>query len=419
MNWFHSLSFKRKLQIGCYAIVLAFSLVMLLALSFAGVALVKTLLFLAVLIAGSYPLIHRLERELTSSIEDVSNLALGIAKGDFSARVEVNSTDTLGELSRSFNKMMDKLKEILQETSIIARHVADSSREMNRKNNDMEIVMNQVNVSAQELAAGANQISEEISSVSIATKDIENKVVNYARSTREMNERSETMRHLVEQGKAAVNSQSQGMKRNVEATATVASTIERLAEQAAGISNITKAISEIAEQTNLLSLNASIEAARAGEHGLGFAVVAQEVRKLAEEASKSTKEVFTLVRHIEEGIRHAVASIATNEDIVRNQTVLIGETERIFTHIVDGMQFVSGQIHSFVAESDQMLESAQQISQTMENISAITEQSAAGTQEVSASMNEQIAAVKETVQQSEQMNRMVTKLQQTIQIFKL
>jgi methyl-accepting chemotaxis protein len=283
----------------------------------------------------------------------------------------------------------------------------------------MEIVMKQVNVSAQELAAGANQISEEISSVSIATKDIENKVVDYARSTREMSERSETMRQLVEQGKTAVNSQSQGMKRNVEATTTVASTIERLAEQAAGISNITKVISEIAEQTNLLSLNASIEAARAGEHGLGFAVVAQEVRKLAEEASKSTKEVFSLVRHIEEGIRHAVASIATNEDIVRNQTVLIGETERIFNHIVDGMQFVTEKIHSFVSESDQMLESAQQISQTMENISAITEQSAAGTQEVSASMNEQIAAVRETVQQSEQMNQMVTKLQQTIQIFKL
>ncbi|MCC2686223.1 MAG: chemotaxis protein [Paenibacillaceae bacterium] len=419
MNWFHSLSFKRKLQIGCYSIVLAFSIVMLLALSFAGVALVKTLLLLAVLIAGSYPLINRLERALTSSIEDVSNLALGIAKGDFSARVEVNSTDTLGELCRSFNKMMDKLKEILQETSNIARHVSESSREMNRKNNDMQIVMNQVNVSAQELAAGANQISEEISSVSIATKDIENKVVNYARSTREMSERSETMRQLVDQGKNAVNSQNQGMKRNVEASATVASTIERLAEQTAGISNITKAISEIAEQTNLLSLNASIEAARAGEHGLGFAVVAQEVRKLAEEASKSTKEVFTLVRHIEEGIQQAVASITTNEEIVRNQTVLIGETERIFTHIVDGIQFIAGQIHSFVSESDQMLESAQQISQTMENISAITEQSAAGTQEVSASMNEQIAAVKEMVQQSEQMTQMVSKLQQTVQIFKL
>ncbi|KPV59026.1 chemotaxis protein, partial [Paenibacillus sp. A3] len=163
----------------------------------------------------------------------------------------------------------------------------------------------------------------------------------------------------------------------------------------------------------------SIEAARAGEHGKGFAVVAQEVRKLAEEATASTKEVFGLVRSIEQGIKHALASMAENEQIVAEQTKLIGETERVFAEIVSSVRFISEQIAAFADGTEQMLAGAKHISATMENISAITQQSAAGTEEVSASMIDQISAVQAIVAQSEEMTKLVTKLQQTMSIFKL
>lgn len=208
------------------------------------------------------------------------------------------------------------------------------------------------------------------------------------------------------------------MKRNVEATARVSDTIRTLAEQTAGISKITKAISEIAEQTNLLSLNASIEAARAGEQGRGFAVVAQEVRKLAEEATTQTREVFGLVTAIESGIRQALSHIEVNEEAVGRQTELIRDTEAVFSDIVNAVRFISDRIGQFAGESDSMLAGARQISATMENISAITEQSAAGTEEVSAAMNEQISGVLEMVTRCEQMTRSVKQLEQTIQIFK-
>ncbi|WP_346010367.1 HAMP domain-containing methyl-accepting chemotaxis protein [Paenibacillus sp. SYP-B3998] len=350
---------------------------------------------------------------------ELSRIALNISKGDFSQKVAVTSDDTLGQLGQSFNKMIDKLRDILRDTGSISKQVFQTSRDIYTKNESFRTVLEQVSISAHELASGAGQISEEVSGVSITTKNIESKVVTYSGSAKEMKTRSDQMMALVEKGRTSVESQGAGMKRNVEVTQQVSETINLLAQQAAGISSVTRSISEIAEQTNLLSLNASIEAARAGEHGRGFAVVAQEVRKLAEESTSLTREVFGFVKSIEQGIRDAIHSIQVNEDVVKKQTLLIDQTEIVFAEIVGSVGFISEEITRFAEESEQMLTSSEQIASAMENISAITEQSAAGTQEVSASMNEQIATVKGIVIQAEEMTRVVTQLQQTIQIFKL
>ncbi|MFC3770295.1 methyl-accepting chemotaxis protein [Paenibacillus sp. GCM10012303] len=419
MNVFHNLSFKRKLQLGCYTIVAVFSLLTLVFASMSDVSLVSSLLILLVLIGASIPFISFLERALTGPIESISRVALNIAKGDFSMKVQVDSNDALGELGKTFNQMIDKLRGILNETTTITRSVVDTSREGSDKNRQLKDVMTQVTQSANELASGSSKISEEITYISSAIKDIEVKVTVYTGSTKEMNDKSEAMIRLVEQGQRAVVSQGEGMKRNVEATATVSETMDRLAEQAKGISRITKTISEIAEQTNLLSLNASIEAARAGEHGKGFAVVAQEVRQLAEEATSSTKEVFGLVRSIDDGIELALRQMADNQEIVQMQTTLIHETEAIFAQIVVSIEYIAETIAQFARESDRMLESASLVSATMENIAAITEQSAAGTEQVSASMNDQISVVDALVTQSERLMQTAGQLQRTIQIFKI
>lgn len=418
MNGLGALSFQKKLLVGCYVLVIVFSIAVL-GFSFSAGQPVLGIISVLALLGLSYPYIRWLERQLTDQIESMSRIALNIAKGDFSDKVAVTSNDALGELGQAFNQMIDKLRGILRETTEISKTVADSSRESFTKNQSLKEVLGQVTVSAGELAAGANQISEEVSRVSVSVKDIETKVTEYTQSTRDMNETSEQMVQWVDRGRRSVESQSEGMRHNVEATSRVSDAIDQLAKQAAGISKVTQTISDIAEQTNLLSLNASIEAARAGEHGRGFAVVAQEVRKLAEESAASTKEVFQLVKHIEQGIQETLRNIQTNEEVVDAQQSLIVETERVFKQIVESVEFISARISRFASESDHMLHSAQQISATMENISAITEESAAGTQEVSAAMNEQIATVDAMVGQAERMAQMATHLQRTVQIFKL
>jgi len=419
MQWYQSLSIRNKLLVGCYAIVALFSVLLLAALLMTGGSLVLGLVVIVLTAIVTLPLVKLVERALTSSIDEMTSIAFSIAKGDFTHKVDVSSSASLGELGHSFNSMIDKLRDILKETSNISRIVNDTSRNIFDKNHQLKQVMEQVAASAGELATGANEISEDVSDMADSIHDIESKVGAYAHSTKQMNERSDQTLALVEQGRQAVESQSNGMRRNEEATSQVSAAIQDLARKAEGISAITRTISDLAEQTNLLSLNASIEAARAGEHGRGFAIVAQEVRKLAEESTASTKEVFLLVRSIDQGVKQAIQNIQVNEEVVFHQAEMLQQSERIFAEIISSVQFITKQIYQFSSESDEMLESAQKIAGAIQNISAITQQSAAGTEQVSASMNEQIASVQAVAEETERMQQVVMQLQRTISIFKV
>ncbi|REE92862.1 methyl-accepting chemotaxis protein [Paenibacillus taihuensis] len=419
MQWFHSMSIRNKLLTGCYTIVAIFAIALILGLLLTGGSLILGLVIIVIAAAVTFPLVRVIETALTSSIDEMTSIAFGIAKGDFTQKVDVSSSASLGELGHSFNSMVDKLREILKETSNIARVVNDTSRSIFDKNINLKQVMEQVATSAGELATGANTISEDVSDMADSIRDIENKVTTYAHSTKEMNKRSEQTISLVERGRQAVESQAAGMSRNVEATQQVAEAIEELARKADGISAITRTISDLAEQTNLLSLNASIEAARAGEHGRGFAVVAQEVRKLAEESTASTKEIHTLVRSIDQGVKQAIQNIKVNEEVVQLQMKMLRDSELVFTELVTSVQFITEQIAEFSSESDQMMEGARKISGAIQNISAITQQSAAGTEQVSASMNEQMGSVQAVVTETEKMQQIVMQLQRTMSIFKV
>lgn len=417
MNRLQALSFSQKLMVGCYSLVGIFSLALIIIAAMNG-RIGMGIITAAVLAGASFPFIRFLERVLTEPITDISRIALNVAKGDFTTRVTVTSNDSLGELGRSFNQMIDKLKDILNDTSSIAKHVSETGRDIHQKNQNLKDVFSQVSTSTNELATGANQISEDVADISASLKSIETMVTTLVESTKQMNDHSAKTMALVEKGRSAVDSQAEGMANNIEATQNVARTIDELAKSASGISKITRTISEIAEQTNLLSLNASIEAARAGEHGKGFAVVAQEVRNLAEESSSSAKEVFNLVRNIEQGIELAIENMNKNEAVVAAQNELIQETARVFAEIVESTKFIAQSIERFTNESQHMQDSARKIAGAMENISSITQQSAAGTEQVSASMMEQIASTEEMLKQAEKMSSMVSDLQRTIQVFK-
>ncbi|NUU63318.1 methyl-accepting chemotaxis protein [Paenibacillus agri] len=415
MDWMYKLPLKKRIVAGCYLVAALFSIPVLVTFIILGKIAIGIIL-VALLATLTYPLSRFVERTLTSSFDDISNVTHTISKGDFTHRADENGS--MGDISRSFNTMIDKLKTILTDASQITRQVMDASRGIEDKNQNLKIVMSQVATSSNELAQGANEISSDIAGMIDSIKDIETKVSNYAHSTKEMNKKSIHTLELVEQGRQSVDTQAEGMRKNIEATQKVADTIDALSHNARGITMITKTITEIAEQTNLLSLNASIEAARAGEHGRGFAVVAQEVRKLAEESTASTKEVFGLVRSIESDIKEAIANITINEEVVQVQNEMIIQTAQIFGQIVQSVQYITEQIAAFSSESDLMLDSALKISSAIENISAITEQTAASTEEVSASMSEQINALQSVADESEKMTSAVFQLQKTIHIFK-
>jgi methyl-accepting chemotaxis protein len=419
MDSFRSLSFKSKLQLGYYCIIIVYTIVTFILMVTLGAAVWLGLICSLVLMGVSVPFVNWMEKILTEPVQDLSRIAMNIAKGDFTQKVEITSDDAFGELGKCFNGMIDRLKELLNETKRMSTHVSESGRDIFTRNESINRLLSDVSSAMSDLAAGAGQISEGVSNSFSTLKDIENKVSGYTNSTKYMNKASQETLMLVKKGSEAVESQTEGIRHNVTATDNVSSTISELVKEAEGITKIAATISEIADQTNLLSLNASIEAARAGEHGLGFSIVAQEVRKLAEESSKSAKEVFYLVRNIEQGVHEALQNIKVNESIVKHQVSAIEETKKVFGDMVESIVFVTNQMNHFEQESVKMLDSARQMSSVMENIASITQESAAATEQVSASMAVNTGSVTEVVSLTEQMIHSVAQLQRTIQVFRL
>ncbi|RAV03505.1 methyl-accepting chemotaxis protein [Paenibacillus sp. YN15] len=419
MNSFRSLSFKSKLQLGYYCIIIVYTIVIFILMITTGAAVWLGLVCSLVLMAISLPFVNWMEKMLTEPVQELSRIALNIAKGDFTQKMEVSSDDAFGELGKCFNSMIDRLKELLNETKHMSVHVSESGRDIFAKNEEINRLLLDVSSAMADLAAGAGQISEGVSRSFSTLKDIESKVSGYTSSARRMNKASQETLLLVKKGNEAVETQTEGIRHNVIATDNVSSTISELVKEAAGITKIAGTISEIANQTNLLSLNASIEAARAGEHGLGFSVVALEVRKLAEQSAKSAREVFDLVRNIEQGVHQALQNIKVNESIVKRQVSAIEDTKKVFGDMVESIMFVSEQMNHFEEESEKMLDSARQMSAVMENIASITQESAAATEQVSASMAVNTGSVTEVVSLTEQMIHSVIQLHRSIQVFRL
>jgi methyl-accepting chemotaxis protein len=190
MAWLNSLSIRSKLIAGCYLIAALFSGAFIVTVIVSGGSIGMAAIFIVILAAVTFPISRVIERALTSSLDDITSVALSISKGDFSSRVDVSATNA-GELGHSFNSMIDKLREILNETTGITRHVSDASRSIFDKNRALKTVMEQVAVSSGELASGANAISEDVSGMTESIQEIEHKVADYAFSTKEMNMRSE------------------------------------------------------------------------------------------------------------------------------------------------------------------------------------------------------------------------------------
>ncbi len=269
-----------------------------------------------------------------------------------------------------------------------------------------------------------------------------------------MAEGMETVRQVSEQngivaaaGGQAVEKTVKGMRQVKDAVFETAQKIHELGEQSQKIGEIIQVIDDIAEQTNLLALNAAIEAARAGEHGKGFAVVADEVRKLAERSGKATKEIAELITDIQRGTKVAVESMQVGTKEVEAGVELAQDAGQSLTEIVNGVKTAGEQVHKIMilineillsskevtdavnnvaaiteentAATEEMSASAEQVNASMQNMASISEENAASAEEVSASTEELTASIEEISASGDQLAKMAQELQNLVTRFRV
>lgn len=404
---------------------------------------------------------------------NVAQVAQRLADKDLTVTIEPKSAQDV--LGHSLVQMLTILRQTLGEIAHQATALLSASDQLAASADQSGRATNQIAATIQQVARGASQEAESINQTASSVEQMTRAINGVARGAQEqaqavgkasqvvheitsaiqqvaanvqkVSQDSSVASQASEQGRLTVDQTVQGMKNIKDKVAFSAEKVQNMGERSQQIGAIVETIEDIASQTNLLALNAAIEAARAGEHGKGFAVVADEVRKLAERAAQATKEIGALIKDIQETVSEAVTAMqdSTSEveqEVARagnagnalqeirksiqsvveqaNQAALAAQKMEVAANeLVDAMDSVSSVVEENTAATEQMAASSTQVTQAIETIASVSEENSAAIEEVSASSEEMSAQVEEVNAAAQSLAEMARTLQQIVAEFQL
>jgi methyl-accepting chemotaxis protein len=326
---------------------------------------------------------------LSQSIDQILNEMNKFAEGDLTVHISSDKDDEIGKLFNGFNRAVDNIKKmILQVTQAVQSTAASSS---------------QISSSSEEMAAGAQEQSAQTTEVAGAEEQRTKTILETTKNSSIAAEAARNSGEIAKGGGKVVIETIEGMNRIAEVVSKSATMVQALGKSSDQIGEIVQVIDDIADQTNLLALNAAIEAARAGEQGRGFAVVADEVRKLAERTTKATKEIATMIKQIQKDTGSAVESMVEGQDEVEKGKKLADKAGESLNEIIKGAEQVVDVITQVAAASEEQSTASEMISNNIEAISNVTHESAGGIQQIARA--------------AEDLNRFTVNLQELISRF--
>ncbi|KLU64590.1 methyl-accepting chemotaxis protein McpB [Desulfosporosinus acididurans] len=362
--------------------------------------------FLIIFIAAAFllgiVLTILLARSISRPLNKVTMIAQSVANGDLKVSIpEIKNRDEIGVLAQAVGDMVRSLREIIGEVLNQSESVAATSEELSAAAEEATTASEQVSSTLVQLATGASSQALSVKDTSVVIEQMSSSAQQVAANTEIVNQSSEKAAQAADVGSLQVENAVRKIEQIREASVQTAEAVFHLGEQSKEIGQIVDVIKGISDQTNLLALNAAIEAARAGEHGRGFAVVADEVRKLAEQSSLSATQIASLIDTIQRDTERVVDGMEKGKDEVAAGVEAVNLAGSSFRTIVEEVNTVVKQIQEVISVTQQMASGAVHAVESVNNIGVIAEQTAAKVEEVSATSEEQAATMSSVSQSAE------------------
>ncbi|PCK20190.1 chemotaxis protein [Bacillus pumilus] len=358
-------------------------------------------------------------RSITIGLRKLVDFSNKVSEGDLTETLETKSKDEIGDLTRSFSKMSESLREVIRAVQQSVDNVASASEELTASASQTSQATEHITMSIEQFSNGNEAQNEKVESSTNQLVTMNEGLQGMSHTSSEVAAVSLQSTEAAGQGGRIVESTANQMKHIDTSVQEAEQVMKELEYKSKDITSILNVINGIADQTNLLALNAAIEAARAGESGRGFSVVAEEVRKLAVQSADSAKEIEKLIQEI-------VLEIAKSQDMFKavNREVNAGlgmteEAKESFQNIYEAAEGMSKKLSQLNDTAIDLSSGSKLVSQAMQEMRQVSRESAASIQDIAASAEEQLASMEEITSSSVTLANMAEELKELTSQFKI